>query len=312
MGRVIIILLACFFFAISSSKAQNMPNNIYPNNSTEPTEVVFEIFHQTGNEYYDFQVDTSLTFNSSYKREKVGVTNHLSTPQGPFVKDSIENLYFGEQYYWRSRSRNDSDTSAWSDPLPFKTIGKPVLVGPGNETTQDPNNLHIWTAHQRGTSDYIYEVSTDPGFVYPIYYRDASMIFTLNPNISNLTLFSTKLDGMPLTGEIYIRMNMQNDVDSSAWSDTLKIYMDASLSTPETIKEGVGVYPNPSVGTVNIKSNSDPITQVQVFNNNGQLVKTINNASVQNIDLRELPNGIYTLRLLNNKHVIVEKILLSK
>ena len=312
MRRVIVLICGAVFFAISSSFGQNVPNNIGPKNTTEPTEVVFEIFHQTGNEFYDIQVDTSSSFNSSYKREIVGSVNHINTPQGPFVEDSIANLYFGETYYWRSRSRNDSDTSDWSTPIQFQTIGKPVLIGPGNETTQDPNNLDVWCNHERGTTVYMYEASTDPGFVYPIYYRKASGILALNPNIAHETLFSTKLDGMPTSGAIYIRMNMQNDIDSSLWSDTLKIYLEVPFNTSKASSNGVGVYPNPSQGTVNIQSNNSAITLVEVYNTSGQLVKSINSTSVQNIDLRDLPNGMYTLRLLNNKAVLVEKILLSK
>ena len=63
----------------------------------------------------------------------------------------------------------------------------------------------------------------------------------------------------------------------------------------------LSVYPNPTNGFLNIESQKGPLSNLTVFNAVGQIVKaekTINNSQMS-VDLRDLPEGIYFLRVDN-------------
>ena len=56
-------------------------------------------------------------------------------------------------------------------------------------------------------------------------------------------------------------------------------------------EEELEVYPNPTSGLINIEG--EEVTEVQVYNSFGQLVKTFLNVNI--IDLGTMPKGIYML-----------------
>lgn len=314
MRRVLLLAVGLMCMMYSPVIGQNIPVTTAPNESIEPTEVIFEIFHQTGNSFYDIQVDTTTEFNSIYKREIIGTTDHISTPQGPFVEDTLDNLYFGKTYYWRSRSRDASTTSEWSTPKSFTTIDKPVIIAPTDMSTHDPTNLQVFMNYQGGTKDYIIEVSLSPGFTYPIYYRNSSGVLLVNPNITHGTQFTTLLNGMPNSGDVYIRTIMKNDLDSSRWSDTVQVHLEEpnSITTDDIIDNSVTVFPNPTNGIVRISDVSEDMQQIQVLDFNGRVVIDQSvNGEIQ-IDLSTLPSGLYTIKLISNTSSVVKKIRVVK
>ncbi|HET6227913.1 MAG TPA: zinc-dependent metalloprotease [Bacteroidia bacterium] len=78
-------------------------------------------------------------------------------------------------------------------------------------------------------------------------------------------------------------------------------------SVPTTIKEqaaanSVAIYPNPSSGIFTVESLSNELLQIQVYDFIGQLVYKTENGNATNkkeIDLSELPNGMYSIQILN-------------
>ena len=81
------------------------------------------------------------------------------------------------------------------------------------------------------------------------------------------------------------------------------------LSTSEKIAEqGVSFYPNPTNGIVRIEGAE--VSEIQVYNTLGQLVKTAQNTN--EIDLSDLMPGVYFLRIkdlhqmVTNKKVVVK------
>lgn len=302
------VLLGMNFVA----QAQSVPRVNAPNTTVENTKIFFLVKHEIGNEYYEYEVDTSLNFNSGLLRTVVGTTDHSATPDWTVITDSVENLHYGKTYYWRSRSKVGSSYSAWSSPLYFTTFNIPQINAPINESTVNPNNFDIWTTHKRGNKEYIMEASLEVGFNYPIYYRDPSAVFNLNPNMDHNTDFSTNLLGLPSSGAIYIRMMVKNDVDSSGWSEIVKVYLDETLNTKETTLEASKLYPNPSNGIFNFV-NFSGIEKISVVDVKGKIVYTETlNGSSSTIDLRYLPNGFYVIRMVKAGIVSHRKVQIVK
>ena len=74
-------------------------------------------------------------------------------------------------------------------------------------------------------------------------------------------------------------------------------------------KNGVAIitiFPNPAHSSVNVELGDDVrATDIRIFNAFGQLISTTNvNSSVTNIDVSQLPNGIYFIQILNGNELI--------
>jgi len=78
------------------------------------------------------------------------------------------------------------------------------------------------------------------------------------------------------------------------------------------------VYPNPNNGnfTLNLSAVKDQVTNVKIMNMVGGVVyqeKAAQNASFnQNINLSNLSEGVYTLRIQTNNGEIVKKMVIKK
>ena len=70
------------------------------------------------------------------------------------------------------------------------------------------------------------------------------------------------------------------------------------------------VYPNPTDGLV--RWEADDIKQVEVWNSGGVLVRQWIQSSEKQINLTDFPDGLYLMRLSNEKKSLVKKILLRK
>lgn len=80
-------------------------------------------------------------------------------------------------------------------------------------------------------------------------------------------------------------------------------------STTQGIHEAdnntITIYPNPTNGIVKIAS--DDVTRIDVYNVNGQLVKSVSKYSV--IDISNLPSGVYTLRVVTVQSTFVCRVI---
>lgn len=311
MGRVFKLIIGSFLVFCTSLVGQNQPTGLAPNASLEPTHIHFEIFHETGNGFYDIEVDTTTAFNSVYYRKVDGTVDNSALSTGSTIIDSIANLYYGKKYYWRTRSRSATDTSKWSSINTFTTVDTALFLAPAPDSEVAPNSFSVWASHDRGNQEYIIEVSQNSGFTYPIYYRQTSLTFLLNPNLPHGTSFSTILNGMPSSGELFIRMIAKNDVDSSAWSKTVRVEIDEGLSANELMKDVVSVYPNPTNGILNIESHQ-AIEQLDVMDVSGKVVFTKSISNEKSVNLSALPNGFYMIRFQASGGLKYQKIRIVK
>lgn len=76
----------------------------------------------------------------------------------------------------------------------------------------------------------------------------------------------------------------------------------------EAAAPDVTVFPNPTHDRVFVKSNSGPVVQMQLFNQHGQLIRQTDRESVS-MDLRDLPNGVYLLKIQTSNGVAVKRVI---
>ena len=95
--------------------------------------------------------------------------------------------------------------------------------------------------------------------------------------------------------------------------DDVCLIKELTSANSNTIEENnFQLYPNPSNGLLNIKSNPNFDYSVILFDMVGSQILAINNAT--QIKLNQVPNGVYILELKNNqtKDIRLEKIIVQK
>jgi hypothetical protein len=83
------------------------------------------------------------------------------------------------------------------------------------------------------------------------------------------------------------------------------------VNTPAGIEEvamgNTTVYPNPATDVLNINTNEN-VQRVEIFNMQGQLVKA-ENGTVNHISVKDLANGLYTVKLTTDNGTSMHKII---
>ena len=104
MMKALRIIIAIVLWTNLISLGQQTPVLVSPNNSIEFTKVFFNFSHQSGNIFYDIQLDTINTFSSSIKKDITGLVDNSLTVDGTQLVDSLDNLYYGTKYWMYSFS----------------------------------------------------------------------------------------------------------------------------------------------------------------------------------------------------------------
>lgn len=80
-------------------------------------------------------------------------------------------------------------------------------------------------------------------------------------------------------------------------------------------KNAFTISPNPTVGSINIRFESDSpeLNEINIINSFGKLVhKSITGQRMNNIDISSMPGGIYYVKVQNGQNIITKKIALVK
>jgi hypothetical protein len=114
---------------------------------------------------------------------------------------------------------------------------------------------------------------------------------------------------VPATNGIYsVKVTLTNGCSSE--SGPFNYF---ALNTTQTNADLVTVYPNPSSGLFTIQFPENLIgSEIQIFNQIGQLVfKTLAESSQNHINLADYAKGIYQVRIINEKEIVIKTMLLQ-
>ncbi len=95
------------------------------------------------------------------------------------------------------------------------------------------------------------------------------------------------------------------------------VWTPSALSIDSVYKTKIAVYPNPSNGIINVQYNDIPVTNIDVVNVLGQVVKSIkldasSSETLQTIDLSGNANGLYIINVSTNETSSSYKVVLDK
>ena len=110
----------------------------------------------------------------------------------------------------------------------------------------------------------------------------------------------------PMIGVSYYRLK-QTDIDGQYKYFTIKMI--------ENTNDLVTVFPNPAKDQVNISSNKINDADVSLISSEGQLVELplgIINDGMMTLDVSNVPNGVYFVRIIEKNQVITEKLVIHR
>ena len=225
------------------------------------------------------------------------------------ISISMAGLEFGETYYWRVNAFHDSDISNWSEPWSFEIINTVVLGSPGNGDTTSVSPLFEWVA-QTGIEEY--ELN---------YCKSADFANTVADFVGVPTTSFQVIFPLDVATEYYWRVRAIWDGDTTNWSETRNFFTPFPDGIMDNILnyENVNIYPNPSNGFLNVELEAveKSIVRVSVMDLLGQKVfdnefRFSEGIETQKIDLNNLENGLYIIKLENENRIFNQKFILDK
>jgi len=173
-------------------------------------ELYFEWNAITGITAYEYEIDTTLAFNSPLL-----VTGTVASNK---VKAYTKELAFGNNYHMRMRAMHQSDTSDWSLIRNFSTIDSIGLHSPATASVDlSPVSFLQWQSV--GSKQYEYAIATDLLFSDVVYTVIDSAYNTIKVISPYDTLIRKAPDTLKFGQEYFWKVRGINNFGASQWSD---------------------------------------------------------------------------------------------
>ncbi len=210
----------------------------------------------------------------------------------------------------RLRDDEGANSSMYTDALDMATVGSVSI------------SFSFMGRSMENNEDFFFEFSTDGGASYTIvqewnvgseFVNDTryNETITMNENFSNNTRFRFRCDASGNGDYVYI-----DDVRIETCNGTISL---AKVEVP-TASTRVNLYPNPARHSIQLDCEIPENTQaqIQVYTNMGQLAKNISNIELNegtqtlNVDVSDLPTGMYYCVLQSAKWQAVQKFVIAR
>lgn len=255
-------------------------------------------------------------------KEKTGVNGYqielamneqFDNPEFFFI-DSLsiflEDLGFGETYFWRGRAVHAHDTSDWSETRNFNTIDQVYLSSPENNATDVTVLPSLRWEKILSVPRYQVQLSPTADFDSLMYNNITgdTNAFQVIQKLQNNEDYFWRVRGVVIKP------------DTSGWSEVWSFTTEElqGIGDEQGLAEAISVYPNPSKGEVTIAFNgNNSEMRLMVMDLVGKVYadRQLTFSAVQStqrIDLQELPEGIYLLKLTKNDDIITRKLVIDK
>jgi len=210
MKKLLSTLLFLFVVAMLSLSAQT---DVYPPTLMEPEDgddgqmpdVILDwqaVGGSGGIVEYEVQLDITDAF-----------TNPITFPKTAVSGLQMEDLNFGQEYFWRVRAIEGTDISDWSSPFSFVVFETVDLSKPNNNADEQDCNVELKAKDRIGTTvitgvvHYEFQADTSANFDSGLLFHGMSDTYTLNAHFLHF-------------GETYQwRARVMHDADTSIWSE---------------------------------------------------------------------------------------------
>ncbi|MCX6133770.1 MAG: aryl-sulfate sulfotransferase [Ignavibacteriales bacterium] len=215
--------------------------------------------------------------------------------------DTLKGISSGTKYYWRVRSRNYGQTSAWSAFRRFSATAPYIAI-------LSPNGREVW---QRGQQFFVKWVGNINDRVRIDLYRGSGKQSTVKDSVTNLGAYAWTIPSS-LAPDTTYRIRVTSVADSSLFSTSAGMFSVISGSTGVEARDQVAGefalsqnYPNPfnPRTAISYQLLADSFVRLVVFDVLGREISTLANNIQQagtyliTWDASAFPSGVYFYRL---------------
>ncbi|MBM3435694.1 MAG: T9SS type A sorting domain-containing protein [Bacteroidetes bacterium] len=223
-----------------------------------------------------------------------------------YTSVEVPELMFGNTYYWRMAAAHSADTSDWTAVRSFQVINTVLLNLPANGATGVSVLPKLVWEPVNGIDGYELRVYNE-SFTY----SDTAILDT---NMYNV--FKTMV-----VGEDYFwKVRTFSNGDTTNWSEVWQFHVGQVGIDELTLNDGlINLYPNPAKGmlTLELKSAKSGEVRVSIIDFIGKVVFDESYLFSQGVDtksinLNNIPDGLYFIRLNSGDNSYSKKLIISK
>lgn len=153
-----------------------------------------------------------------------------------------------------------------------------------------------------------WETSTEVGNYKLDLATDSLFEEVIYSTLTDLT-FHMPTDSLQANQSYFWRVSAANDCGNTV-SDTFKFTTETISSVQQLSEEDYRIYPNPTKGLVSIVMNEYQ-NYLELYSSNGKLLQRRSFTQQTTLDLANLASGMYWIKLVNSKGMIVKKVILE-
>jgi hypothetical protein len=218
----------------------------------------------------------------------------------------VNDLVFGNEYFWRVAAQHAVDISEWSDVNSFNTVNEITLIAPANDAIEAALcPAYLWD-EVVGASKYELWIDIDAAFSNPMITITDDPYFQCQSQLVKNTMYYWKVRG-------------QAGADFSEWSPNWSFTTEGASGIDDQLDvASIKVYPNPSNGefVLDINSFIDEDYNLSVIDITGKLVyssKIECKVGTNNIpvNIKNLKSGVYSLMVGNESQVVTRRLLIK-
>ncbi|MBW6489607.1 MAG: T9SS type A sorting domain-containing protein [Lentimicrobium sp.] len=223
-----------------------------------------------------------------------------------------DTLNFNTQYYWRMAAIHSKDT-LFSPIRSFTTLSTVNLVSPANNSTNVILQPSLTWSRISGTLSYSLELGKNSDLSSAFKYN------VLSPTSGNNVQFKVPIHVLDSAGVFYWRVLANSSRDTSDWSPTWNFRtVTLGIDDPGSVQNGIKVYPVPAVNTINVKlkNSVNGVAEVNLYDLLGKVRFTdkipVASGMIKNLELGDLPDGMYVLRLQVDDYNAMSRVIIRK
>jgi len=231
--------------------------------------------------FYEYELDDDIAFGSPMANGSV-TTSYTS----------VAGLSYGTTYYWRVRSSDGSNFSAWCAPWSFTTgtLSAPTLITPANgASNQTVTNLLLDWSDVSGASMFEYYYDTDINFT--------------NPTHAIVTVSQVTITGLSNNTSYFWKVRSSDGTNYSPFTAIWSFTTETGVGLEEN-ETNVSLYPNPASENATLQFGNSATRIVRIVSPAGQMVQEISTEETRiDLNLSGLNSGLYMVVIVENKEI---------
>ncbi len=231
--------------------------------------------------FYEYELDDDVMFGSPIASGSPTISNA-----------AVSSLAYNTTYYWRVRSSDGTNFSAWCSPWSFTTttLTAPTLITPANgASNQAVTNLLLDWSDISGASMYEYYYDTDINFT--------------NPTHAIVTVSQVTITGLSNNTSYFWKVRSSDGAIYSPYSAIWSFTTETGVGIEEN-ETNILLYPNPANENATLQFGNAAERTIRVISPTGQVVREIStNEAHFNLDLSGMNSGLYMVIIAESKEM---------